>query len=627
MPKIEFNSMGQRITTFVIIILLVVCTVVGIVFYKMSANAILNEVEQALLNFSKQCADNIMADIEKELDIMEIIGHFDTIASPEVEIDEKLAILRSEMEVTEFRNMGIVDTEGNMTLSNNQKINISDREYFQRALRGETCVGDPIFNREDGSFTVPYVNPIHEGDTIYGVLIGDRDANFLSSLTDEMGFGERGYALIVNSQGLIIAHDNKDYIYNQVDFRELAKNNPEYKGLAQVIENMVAQKHNIEEYRFEGENRVIGYHPIGDTGWSLAIDSFKDEILAGSIKLRNIILALSLGTIVLGAVFSLWMGRKSFAIIEEAEQFANIMADGDFSAVVPDHALNRKDEIGSMAKSFDRMQKSLKEMFFTVKQGADKVHASSEALASSSEEMNAGLEEVSASANEFAGTAQNLSESSDEMYKLGTQVSKKAQGGYEAVEKAVSQMEEISKSVAELQENVTSLNSKVDRVGNIVDTIKGIAGQTNLLALNAAIEAARAGEQGRGFAVVAEEVRKLAEQSASSAEEITTIIESIQAGAFNVAQQMAESIKDVGNGTEAVNSAGSVLKSIIEEIQAIVERIEQVAAATQEISSGSEEVSAAVEEQTATMNEIANAANDLQGLVEDLNAAVEKFKF
>ena len=158
------------------------------------------------------------------------------------------------------------------------------------------------------------------------------------------------------------------------------------------------------------------------------------------------------------------------------------------------------------------------------------------------------------------------------MHQMGIQISKKAQDGYVAVEKAISQMENISGSVAELKETVSSLNIQAENIGSIVGAIKDIAEQTNLLALNAAIEAARAGEQGRGFAVVAEEVRKLAEQSSSSAEEITKIITSIQSESRNVAVRMAESMKSVENGTKAVSSAGEVLKVIIEQIE-IVARI------------------------------------------------------
>ncbi|NLC10667.1 MAG: methyl-accepting chemotaxis protein, partial [Firmicutes bacterium] len=405
-------------------------------------------------------------------------------------------------------------------------------------------------------------------------------------------------------------------------------NNPEYNEIARIVDRMVAGEHGVEKYFYEGENRYVAFHPIGgDTGWSLAVGSLESEVLAKVVSSRNTITALSLGALVLGAVCALLIGRSIASPIRDASLYADNMASGDFSVRVPDYAPKLKDELGLLAQSFDKMQKSISEMLATVKAGADKVHEASEAVASSSEEMSASLEEVSATANEFSSSAQNLSESTEKMHKLGLQISKQAEGGHEAVKEAVAQMEIISTSVSNLRDNVSLLNNQVESIGQIVVTIKGIAEQTNLLALNAAIEAARAGEQGKGFAVVAEEVRKLAEQSAASAEEITRIIESIQKESRNVSEQMEKSVENVKNGTQAVSSTGELLRQIIDEIQGIVSQINQVASVTQEISSGSEEVSAAVEEQTATMSEIANTAGDLQGLVEKLNDAVNRFKF
>ncbi len=627
MLKVRFKGIGQKIAAFFIVILLIVCAGMGIVSYTSSSNAVENEAKRALLDLSEEGAAKMQSDVERDLEILKVIANLEVISSPEVEMDEKLSIIQKERQRSNFRELGIIDNHGNMILSSGDRVNVGDREYFQKAMSGEGNTSDPLINRVDNTMLIVSAVPIYRGNSIEGAILGDRDAAFLSNYTDEMGFGEKGYAFIMNTQGLPIAHNDRNFIYDETDFRKMAQTDPDYEGLARVIDKMVAGEHGVEAYYFQGENRIMGYCPIGETGWSLAIGSFESEVLAGVRNLRNIILALSLGGIILGVLSALWVGRSVSAPLKDAGLFADNMANGDFSNELPVYTLNLKDEVGVLARSFDKMQKSLREMLLAVGKGTDRVQDASESLASSSEEMNAGLEEVSATANEFSGSAQSLGESSGEMHKLGLQISEKAQGGYEAVEKAVLQMSEISRSVSELKENVFLLNNQADNIGDIVDSIKSIAGQTNLLALNAAIEAARAGEHGRGFAVVAEEVRKLAEQSASSAEEITGIVESIQAGSRNVAERMAESAEDVENGTEAVSAAGNVLKAIIGQIQGIVDQIEHVASATHQISSGSEEVSAAVEEQTATMNEIANAATDLQGLVSDMSEAVAKFKF
>jgi len=153
-----------------------------------------------------------------------------------------------------------------------------------------------------------------------------------------------------------------------------------------------------------------------------------------------------------------------------------------------------------------------------------------------------------------------------------------------------------------------------------------IADQTNLLALNAAIEAARAGEQGRGFAVVAEEVRKLAEQSASAAKEIYNLINAIQAESQKAVHSTADAIKEVEAGTSVVQEVGDKFKEIISAVQDLTSQIQEVASATEQMSAGVQNVAASTEEQTAAMEEVSASAQSLSSLAEELNMLVAKFK-
>ena len=196
-------------------------------------------------------------------------------------------------------------------------------------------------------------------------------------------------------------------------------------------------------------------------------------------------------------------------------------------------------------------------------------------------------------------------------------------------------------------EAVFQLGDQSKQIGQIVDVIKGIADQTNLLALNAAIEAARAGEQGRGFAVVAEEVRKLAEQSSTSATQIATLIGNIQRETERAVEVMEKGKGDVAAGVEAVNLAGNSFRTIVEEVNTVVAQIQQVTSATQQMATGTtqavqsvesigviaeqtaastEEVSAASEEQAATMETVSQSAEALAKLGESLMSVVAKFK-
>jgi methyl-accepting chemotaxis protein len=147
-----------------------------------------------------------------------------------------------------------------------------------------------------------------------------------------------------------------------------------------------------------------------------------------------------------------------------------------------------------------------------------------------------------------------------------------------------------------------------------------------LLALNAAIEAARAGEHGRGFAVVAEEVRKLAEQSASAAKEIYLLINAIQSESEKAVDSMADGSREVKSGLEVVREVGSNFKEIITAVQGLSSQIQNVASATEQMAAGVQNVAASTEEQTATMEEISAATESLTIMSEELNALVERFK-
>jgi len=210
-------------------------------------------------------------------------------------------------------------------------------------------------------------------------------------------------------------------------------------------------------------------------------------------------------------------------------------------------------------------------------------------------------------------------------------------------------LEKLKQVLSQIEENgamFDSFSDQVQKIGTIIDVITGIAQKTNLLALNATIEAARAGEYGHGFAVVAEEVSKLADSTSISAGEITRLIESTREQSLKVQQSMAESVKSIAAGREAVDITGSAFKEIIEKAeaaqlksvsicqltekqtsgaQAIVAAIEEIARVTEDNAASTEEVSAATEEQTASMEEMTFASQRLSKLADELLVSVSRF--
>lgn len=346
-----------------------------------------------------------------------------------------------------------------------------------------------------------------------------------------------------------------------------------------------------------------------------------------------------------------------------------IMADGDLRE---DNSLeevfHRSDEIGEMSRALHTLQTNVSEMMRQIIESSQQVAASSQQLTNSSEQSAEVSGSVADSIVNVAGSCSeqftevesastNIESLSDSMERFKktiehagrvvAEAKEQADSGEKAVTGAVRQMELIEQSVSQSAQVIEELGKESDKIGAIVDAISEIAEQTNLLALNAAIEAARAGEHGRGFAVVADEVRKLAEQSSSSAGEISGLIGSIQDKARNAVSVMQDGVSQVQNGVGAVNGAGNSFKDIAGMVEQVVEEtaemertvaglarntttiheaVNKISEMSRNVASEAETVSAATEEQTATMNEIASASRRLTEMANGMESSVERFK-
>lgn len=339
--------------------------------------------------------------------------------------------------------------------------------------------------------------------------------------------------------------------------------------------------------------------------------------------------------------------------------------EGDLTQVIQ---LNTKDELGEMAASFNAMIMNLRELVKQVGMNAEQVAAAAEQLTVSSEETTkstgliaSSIQEValgskkqvdsvndtSITVTQLSNTVRSISGNSEQATNTAKTASEKAIAGNQAIETIIVQMNGISETVNQLSQEVKRLGDRSNQISEIVDTITGIADQTNLLALNAAIEAARAGEHGRGFAVVSDEVRKLAEQSAAAAKQISELIYTIQANTEQTVCSMDDTMLKVSDGITLVHNAGMSFEHIQKAILEVTTQIEEVSGSVNEISDGTnelvvavntfksiseltdrgtQEMAAATEQQVASMGEITKSSALLSQMAEDLQKLIGKFK-
>ncbi|NLK20698.1 MAG: hypothetical protein GX308_01145 [Epulopiscium sp.] len=181
--------------------------------------------------------------------------------------------------------------------------------------------------------------------------------------------------------------------------------------------------------------------------------------------------------------------------------------------------------------------------------------------------------ELSDIANQYdalSSETKQISENIDSMNEIAGNAVKTAEDGQVYVEESIAKINKLKNTIERTNQTITSLSKSSSEIGNISQIITSISSQTNLLALNASIEAARAGEHGKGFAVVAEEVRKLAEQSSKSAEDITNLISGLQQQTSEVSEIMSSSAAEVTETVTAVNKAGDAFESINQFVETIL---------------------------------------------------------
>ncbi len=247
-------------------------------------------------------------------------------------------------------------------------------------------------------------------------------------------------------------------------------------------------------------------------------------------------------------------------------------------------------------------------------------------VAGNAQNQSLSVSETSSSIGEMSASIGSVSTTAERLTDLSQAAKKTVVLGFEAVHRSNKNAEEISKAINRSGTTIMALGSRAEDIGKIVDVIDGIAEQTNLLALNAAIEAARAGEQGLGFAVVAEEVRKLAERSATSTREIGELISGMQREAQDAVRHTEKAVETVERGVSAGKMMGDALKEIDRTVEEVDTCAASINAAIREQKTGSSQIVRAVEHLREMTEEIAQATEEQAAGAEQISHAMEKMR-
>jgi len=561
-----------------------------------------------------------------------------------------------------YESISYANTSGETLTAQGLRLSVTDRDYFRRAMNGESSMTDPMVSRGTGDMIAIIAIPVKTGGKVTGEMSGVIKVSEIAKRVQAIKVGQTGYAYVVQSDGMFIMHPDKEMAMKYNPLKD-DKAPPDLKAISQ---RLVKGEPGIGRYTFNGVEKILAFAPIPGTTWTLAVTVPTAEI-TGMVSSLTVISAVTIIIVlILAAFFITWFARRLAKPVQNLEAVANRIAGGDISEVKL--GITSNDEIGRLGQSFVTMTANLRTL---VRQ----ILGATEQVAASSEELTANAEQSAQAANQVAIAITHTAQSTDQQLtavasaldavgkiaagtqreaantKQAVEITNRAvaaaASGNEAVETAIRQMNAIQTTVNNSAGVVSELGERSKEIGQIVETISNIAGQTNLLALNAAIEAARAGEHGRGFAVVAEEVRKLAEDSQDAATQIAALIGEIQVKTGTAVAAMTSGTAEVKKGTQTVDQAGTAFKNImvqIKEVAAIAQKasdgllqlaasseqvltvVKDVDAASRGIADQAQNISATTEEQSASMQEIAASSKALADLAEQLQTAVRQFK-
>ncbi|QGU96376.1 HAMP domain-containing protein [Clostridium bovifaecis] len=661
------RSIKTKLIMYFSILILASSITIGVMSLQKSSKTITKEAEKALSSLVFEGVRVTESRVETEKRALEMLAYREDIQGMDWKTQQP--ILKKQLKKTGFIDIAVVQTNGIAYYSNGTISQLGDRDYVKKALSGESCVSNPLISKVTNQLVLMYAAPIERDGKIVGVLVGRRDANALSNVIDDTGYGESGYAYMINGKGTVIAHPDREMVLKQYNPIEEAKKDINQKSVATLLEKVLKEKAGVSKYSFQDNDLYAGYAPVTGTDWILIVTANEKEVLSAIPELQKTVLIVIIVILIGSIVITYLIGSSIIKPIIKTIQHSEKIASLDITEDVPEKLLRNKDEIGTLSKALQNITNAIREIINEISNASEQVTAASEELMATSEQSATAAEEVSKTVEEIARgaseQARNTEEGSFKAALLGETIEKDANNMMdlnaasskvtEVIDEGLKEIENLSKiteesnsATKEIYKVILKTNDSSNEIGQASNVIASIAEQTNLLALNAAIEAARAGEAGKGFAVVAEEIRKLAEQSSTSTKVIDRMVNELQSNsqeAVNIMEKVsaiskeqtnsvtnnkdkyisiAKAINEAEKVVEQLNTSGEKMERMKNEILNALKNLSTIA---EENAAATQQATASMEEQAASMEEIAGSSEGLADLAQKLQSIIMKFKF
>lgn len=381
----------------------------------------------------------------------------------------------------------------------------------------------------------------------------------------------------------------------------------------QAVTDVLSRKSGTFRYLMSDQNgaereKLVCAATSSAWGWTVASGSWLDEYLEESHALRNLVILVSvISALVLIAIIYLLVSTRLRGLNTLVREVSKL-SGGDLRAAVPDADASSRNEVHVIGHAFNQMAESVRNLVkgvsstsAQVSTAATELEGAAKSAMESSVQASTSASGIAASVEELSVSITHVADNANHAADISAEAKTVTGSGRDVVHKTMSELERVAVDINESATLIGLLGERSKQISSVVGVIREIADQTNLLALNAAIEAARAGEQGRGFAVVADEVRKLAERTAMSTQEISVTVNAILQETAGAVQRMQSVSANMTVSVDLARHAGESLQAIDRHAQDTVEVVNGIADSTREQSAASQEIARLVEN-------IANAA-------------------
>lgn len=639
------KSLKLKLTVYILSMMIISFAVLTFLAMNVGKIALEGNTKALLLQSSKELDEKIEANIKIYLQNVETISAVPTIKDQTVTWEVKKEILDSNAKINSYEKIGLADLKGNLKYTSGETYNISNEDFYKKALAGEINISQVLSSNNGDERYVCIAAPIKNGSKVDEVIVAYKSTKFLQELCEKTSFLKNGACYILDHEGTDIADKDITYVKNKNNSQKLVEKDKSYKEVADIEKEMMAGKQGVGEYKLNGVPQYIAYSPLKAINCSAGVYVDINEALG---QMGFLFKTLLLATAILMVIMAIIIVKLTGIILKPilfVKNHIDTIGEGDFTQAIDEKHLNKSDEIGQMCSTLNNTQNRIGELISEIKDSSNDIDSNATNLAALSEELSALTENISTAINEVAsGTNNQAADLSDIVAKLNgfgdkinevsanindinsmsKVISENSNNSNEDMQNLIVSIENFNKVFLEFSKNISNMNADIKNVTDITGLINSIAEQTNLLALNAAIEAARAGDSGKGFAVVADEIRVLAERSKESSQNIYKIINNLLISTNVIVEETDNMNKELEEQKKNVEKSMESFKDISISVEEITPRIGVINNKFEEIEREKEDILGTIESVTAVSEEISAAAEEILASTEDLNGSSEE---